>query len=526
MGSLCRASTRFPFSIFYRHHPRLLDFAVLSFLNGRGPSAFFDWSLRCTLRSDFHEIHTVTSTVDSVIPASVTDPTAFVNSANSSARSGVSFADVCAAHLAPAPESQSTTSTPAVPSSSSPQTGTIATPSNAPGAKGTTKNAPTAGSNPAVTFLVSLSPIPLPIPVDALPCAPPQIASLTSVNSADQTDSASDGAIQTASLTAAPGLTTGPVLAHGNTKVPSIATPIPSLPPSADPSPKESAASALARSPWFFSPPIETNPAASSASTGSPPVLPNGMGAQGPTVENMPTAAPDGQTPSEIIPATRETLGQSAEMSCQAPVAATASEIPSFSLDAQPPSTPGQAEQLSQDQPPATQVSPAVVETHSPPAASPENVSQVAATSSSQPEQNAPADQKAQPRSVTQPRSPLDRESSRPSSAPATSSASSAGTETSLASHAALQGTQPAPSAVRLSAPAHGTSSSAPAIQAAASQQTANHQSMPTEENGWAVPMKSNPGSSPAWECTGQHFNRPGSGDQRGFTIERFTIKQ
>ncbi len=435
----------------------------------------------------------MTSTVDPVIPlAGAADPTAFVNSANPSARAGISFADVCAAQFPPAPESQTTTPAPAVPSNLSPQTATMTAPSNTPGAKGTTKNPPPAGSNPALAFLATLPPILLAIPVSALPSTLPQMAeSPSSVDSVNQAGSTSDGTIQTTNLTPAPGITAAPTLAPGNTNVPSIATPIPGFPPAADPSPVASA-SASAQDPWFLSSPVETNSAPSSASSDWPSALPNGIGAQSSTVENMPTAATDGQAPPEIISTACENFGLNAEMPSQAPVAATASEIPSFSPDAQPPLTLRDAEQASQTQTPAAQVSPAVVETLSPPAAPPENMTQVAATSSSQPAPTAPADQKAQPRSVMQPPSPLEQDTLRPSLIAGTFPASSATAKT-LASRVALPGLQPAPSAVRSQAPAHASPNSVPSIPAAANIQTANLQTMSTAGNSLAVPVKSSP---------------------------------
>jgi hypothetical protein len=78
--------------------------------------------------------------------------------------------------------------------------------------------------------------------------------------------------------------------------------------------------------------------------------------------------------------------------------------------------------------------------------APPENVSQVAAASSSQAEQTAPADPKVQPRSVTQARSPLNQETLSPSSSslPGTSPATSAATAASIASAVPMKN-NPAP---------------------------------------------------------------------------------
>ena len=453
----------------------------------------------------FHE-STVTSTVDSVIPlAGAADPTAFANSANPSARSGFSFADICAA-LSLSPEIQSAVPAPALPSKLPVQIGNTTTPANIPGAKGPAKNTPPAGANPPLAFLVPLPPIPLPIPVSALPSAPPQMAaSPSSVDSTNQADSGSDGTSQTTNLTPVPRITTSPTLTPGNTNASRIAAPIPSRLPAVNQSPEASApapastsapppapASGSAQDPWFLSSPVETDSAPSGASSGSPSVLPNGSGAHSPTVVNMPTDATDDQAPPEIASAARETLQMNAEMPAQAPVAATAAENPSFSSAAQPSPTIAKGDQPSQNQAPAAQVSPAVVETISPPAASPENVSQVAATSSSssssQTAQTAPADEKAQPRSGMQPRSPLEQEELNSSSLPGTLPASSAGTTTSLASHAAVQGLQPAPS-VRSSTAAHGSSNSVPMTPAAT-----NLQTMSAAENS-AASMKNNPAS-------------------------------
>ncbi len=399
----------------------------------------------------------------------------------------MSFADVCAAQFPPASESQS--ATPA-PSNLSTQTGTTIALSSATGAKGTTKNTPFTGSNPALAFLVALPLIPLLIPVSALACAPPQVAaSPSSVDATNQAGSASDG-IQTANLTPAPGTKTAPALAPGNANVAAIATPIPGLPSAAEPSPKvPGTASASAQNPWFLSSMVATNSASSSSSSGSPSVLPNGTGAQSPAIASTPTDAADDQTPAGIITTARENFALNAEMPSQAPVTAAPSEIPSFSPDALPPVTLGNADQASQSQPPVAQGSPAVVETRSAQAAPPESASQVAATPSSQPEQTAPADQKAQPRSAMQPRSPLEQASS---SVPGTIPASSAVTATSLASRAALQGIQPASSAAS-PAPAHASTSSVPAVPAAANIQTANQQTMSTAANNLDVSGKINP---------------------------------
>lgn len=226
-------------------------------------------------------------------------------------------------------------------------------------------------------------------------------------------------------------------------------------------------------------------------------MLPNGMGTRGPSVENTAAAAIDGQAPQAIILSALENLRPNAEMSSQAQVPGAASEIPSWSPAVPPSLTSGNAEQGSQNQPTAAQVSPAVVVALSPPAASAESVSQVAAASSSQPAQKAPADPKVQLRPVTQPQSPLKQEtlSSSSSSLPAILSASSAATARSLASHDALPGPQSAPSAVSSPAQADGTPSSVPATPATANTQTVSRRTMATAENSLAVPTKSNPAS-------------------------------
>jgi len=218
-------------------------------------------------------------------------------------------------------------------------------------------------------------------------------------------------------------------------------------------------------------------------------VLPNGMGAPSSTVENMPKDEPDGQALPEIISAARETLQMNAETPSQAPVTATAPENPSLSPAAPPLPTLANTDQASQNQAPAAQVSPAVVETLSPPAAPLENASPVAAASSSQPVQAAPADPKAQPRSVTQSRSSLNQEAlSSPSSSLPGTLPSSAATAASLASQAALQGVQPGPSGVGSPVPAHGISSRVLMTPAAANLQTTS-----TAENSAVVSVKNNP---------------------------------
>ncbi len=334
----------------------------------------------------------MTSTVDSVIPlAGAADPTAFVNSATPAARSGISFADICAAQLSLSPETQSAAPAQALPSNPPAQTGNTTAPAKTPTAKGSAKNPPPAGSGPALAFLVALPPIPIAIPVSALPSAPPQMienpssgdfasqagwASDGKVQSTDllpasgittapvlapgntnasQTGWASDGKVQSTDLPPVSGITTAPVLAPGNTHLPRTATPIPGFPPAVDSSPVASASasvSASASDSWFLSSPVETNSAPSSVSSGSPSAPPpDGSGAQSSAVVNSPTVAPEGQAPPEIVSATRETFGLNATMPSQAPVATIASENPSFSPDAPPPLTLGNGDQASPNQP-------------------------------------------------------------------------------------------------------------------------------------------------------------------------------
>lgn len=163
-------------------------------------------------------------------------------------------------------------------------------------------------------------------------------------------------------------------------------------------------------------------------------------------------------------------------MPSQTPATA-ASEVPSFTPDTHAPLSLADAEQASPSQAPAVQMSPAVAETLSAPPAPSQNVIQVAATSSTQPEQNAPADQKAAPRSATQPRSALDQETLHAScvsvpgtSVPGTFASSSALKATRFGP--ALEATPPAASAAKLPAPAHGALSSATEAPAATNSQT------------------------------------------------------
>ena len=416
---------------------------------------------------------TVTPTVDSVmLLASDSDPRAFANPGNSS-RAGMSFAEICAAQFSQSCETQTGAPAPALSVNPSSQPATTTTPANTASAKNSAKNTP---SSSGLASLVALPQIALAIPVNALTSSPTQpVQSAASENSAHQAGSDSIGTIQATNVAPASATASGPMstpLPSDNRLAPTVADPIPSLAPAAKSSPDLSAsASAPEPDPRPLSSSPETDPTSASvlpsspSAEGSPSVLPNGNRAPDPAPANVSTDAADRATSPEIISAAGETFGLDAAALAQVPPAATVSQASSVSQYAQPLVAPGDAGQASPTQVPAAQAPPALDEMPTSPAVPAQNIIQVAVASSSEPEQTAPADQKAPQRSVTQPRSLLDQETLRASSAPRTAvsgtlAASSTVTRSNPTSPDGLKGLQPAASSVRLPAPTHGISSS------------------------------------------------------------------
>ena len=387
----------------------------------------------------------------------------------------MSFAEVCAGQLSQSPETQTAAPATALASTPSVQTGDKT--ANAPAPKNPAKNAPAAGASPVLAFLVPLPPLPLAIPVNTLTSSRAQpVESFLSVDSTNQAASGSNGNIQSTNLSAATTITTA--LTSENISGAGTTTPVPSLVPVAVPSLEAPAfTSAPAQIPWSLSSASGATPVSASNSSRpssliAPSLPPNGIGAQDPTFQSTPTDAPGDEASQEIVPATRTTFDLNAETPPW--VTSTTAEVPSFIPDTHAPLPPIDAEQASLNQAPTAPVSPAVVQILAPPEAGSDNGIQAAVISSSQPEQAGPADQKGQPRSQMQPRSPFDPPTSHPSSVTGTSilGTSAAGTSvpgalpanstvtaTSLASHTALAGTQRFPSAAASPIPAHEISS-------------------------------------------------------------------
>lgn len=298
----------------------------------------------------------MTPTVDSVIPlANAADPTTFANTVSSSARSGMSFADICSAQLSQSPETHAVTPAPASPATPSAQPGNTA--ANPPAPKSSAKNAP--GSSSALAPLVAVPPILLPVLLDPLSGSPRQPAqNLPSSDSLNQDGSSSEEAIQATNF--APPLGTTPAAVStpwmpGNANVSRIAALIPTLAPPDNPSPETSASSAApAQDPWSPSTQVTTNPPASSASS-SLSLRPNGTATQSSTPGAIPTDAPDDPASPDVIVAATRSLGPNAEAASQTPLPATATQLPSVSLDRQTPVVPGDADQAGTTQAHATQ---------------------------------------------------------------------------------------------------------------------------------------------------------------------------
>jgi hypothetical protein len=406
----------------------------------------------------------------------------------------MSFADICAAQFSATAETHTAAPAPGMPSNSPAQSGNPVVPANPAPAKSSAKNAP--GSNPLLVSLLGALTILPAIRLDSLVSLPAQpVQSLASDHTGDECGSASAGTNQATNFAPASGTATVASLTPASVNAPTFAALIPSLAPAAD-SLQEVPASAptQAQDPWALSSPIQTNEASSNPWPGSPSTLPHGIGAESSTLEETPAAAPDDPESSNIVSAARESFGMDADVSFQAPVTVTVSEILSSGPDVQPPLTPGDLVQASPKRVPAEQASPAAVEMSSSQDAPPQNMIQVAANLSSQIEQPAPGDQKSPQPCVLQPRSPLGQETSRASAVPGTGvpktiAASSAATATtSLASHTAVPGIGAATSAVPL--PAHASSKSDPMSSAAP-----DTQHLPTAENNFAVPTKNDPAS-------------------------------
>lgn len=431
----------------------------------------------------------MTSTVDSVIPlAGAADPTAFVSSANPTARSGISFADICAAQLSQSPEPQNGAPAPALSFDPSVQTGNTTTPANTSATKGSAKNTPLAGLNPALAVLVPLPPIPLALPLNTLPSSPTQpVQSLPLVDSTNPANSGSNGPSPTTTISST-GTTASARLPQGNSITPVTYPPISNLPvslpvslpaflpaffPISVPTPtvnQPSGTLTSAQNPPVPSLPAETQAPPSSASSASLAVPPNGIGSQVPVVDDIQTSATHDQAPQQITSADREFSPWSAETPVQIPTAPTASEIHTFIPNAPAAQTNEDGiDQSSPSQTPAAQVSsqaqvsPAAVEIASAQAVASKTVSPTAVAPSVQPGQTEPLTQKVQPRSAMPARNPPDQEPVKSSALPAAPSASPAGTVADGSSQVTLQGPGQFSSTQRSTVAVHEISSGVPA---------------------------------------------------------------
>ena len=423
----------------------------------------------------FHK-RTVTSTVESAIPFAAADPTALANSANTSSRSGMSFADLCNAQISQSADAQAAAPATALPSNPSAQTGNRT--ANAPAPKNSAKNAAAAAGSPVLALLAPLPPVPLAVPVTTLTSVQTQaVESFLSAGSTNQPGSGSGGNIQSTNLAPAAGMATAPGLASENMSASGTATAIPSFAPSINSSPQTPPSpSAPAQDSWPLSSPEDVNPvslsaSAESPSSGSSSWLASETGTQNSILGSADVAGdptPPGNISAESISATREAFAPHAEMTSPAPAAP---EVSFSTPDTYSLVMPDNAEEEIPNQTPVAPLSPAVVETPSLSDAPEQNIMQAAAASSSPTQPPAPADPQAPSPSVTQPPSAPDQELSRSSSItktaiPGTSAvgtstagvlpANAAAMATSLEAHAALQGMQPAATSP---AQAHGVSS-------------------------------------------------------------------